>query len=97
MVESRLGEKRARHLQNFVGAARFLNFLASRSSAFRCLRSALITPSLSLSFRLTQTGNVWLPQPIVGAMYPTAAHSDGHSVPCSRTRRTARSRTSRKD
>lgn len=33
-------------------------------------------------------------QPIIGAMDSTAAHSDGCSLRCSRTRRTARSRTS---
>lgn len=38
--------------------------------------------------------NVWPAQPILGAMDSIADHCDGYSSRCSRTMRTARSRTS---
>ncbi len=48
----------------------------------------------SSSSRLTQSHSVCGVQPIIGAIDSTAAHFDGGSLRCSRTRRTARSRTS---
>ncbi|KGW33022.1 hypothetical protein Y025_5036 [Burkholderia pseudomallei TSV32] len=48
----------------------------------------------SSSSRLTQSHSVCGVQPIIGAIDSTAAHFDGCSLRCSRTRRTARYRTS---
>ena len=76
------------------------NSLTSRSSALIRSRSAVLTPSrspLSTSDRLTQSSKVWGVQPIMGAIDSTAAHVDECSPLCSRTRRTARSRTSGKN
>ncbi|KGU74559.1 hypothetical protein Y038_6006 [Burkholderia pseudomallei MSHR543] len=71
--------------------------LTSRSRALMRSRSAVLAPSRSprsTSSRLTQSSNVCGVQPIIGAIDSTAAHIDGCSLRCSRTRRTARSRTS---
>ena len=71
--------------------------LTSRSSAFICSRSDVVMPSrtpVSIWSRLTHSWRVWGTQPILGAMDSMAAHREGYSPRCSRTMRTARSRTS---
>lgn len=71
--------------------------LFSRSSAFMCSRSDVVTPSrapVSIWSRLTYSFRVYGTQPILGAIDSIAAHSEGYSLRCSRTMRTAPSRTS---
>ena len=88
-VELRLGGKRARQLQDFVGAAQLL-YLALRRG------DAITLAALSACPCLSHPNSAWLVQPIIGAMDSIAAHSDGCSPRCSRCRCTARSRTSGK-
>ena len=71
--------------------------LFSRSSSLTRCASDVVTPSrtpVSISTRLTHVSSVCGTQPIFGAIDSTASHSDGYSLRCSCTRRTARSRTS---
>ena len=59
--------------------------------------TVVVTPArvpVSISSRLTHSLRVCGTQPILGAMDSMAAHSEGYSPRCSRTMRTARSRTS---
>ncbi len=75
------------------------NSLTSRSRVLIRSRSAVLTPSRSprsTSSHLTQSRSVCGVQPIIGAIDSTAAHIDGCSLRCSRTKRTARARTSGK-
>lgn len=93
-VEMRLREKHTGQLENLVGRR---SSLTSRSRALIRSRSAVLTPShspRSTCSRLTQWSNVCGVQPIIGAIDSTAAHIDGCSLRYSRTKRTARSRTS---
>lgn len=60
-------------------------------------RSSVLTPSRSprsTSSRLTQSNSVCGVELIIGAIDSAAAHIDGCSLGCSRTKRIARSRTS---
>ncbi len=73
------------------------NSLTSRSSALMRSRSSLVTPSrrpVSISCFFTQSCNVGGAQPILGAIDSIVDHSEGYSLRCSCTRRTARSFTS---
>lgn len=73
------------------------NSLTSRSSALMRSRSAVGMPSrtpVSISCFLTQSCNMTVEQPIIGAIDSTATHSDGRSLSASCTSRTARSLTS---
>jgi hypothetical protein len=72
------------------------NSFFSRSRVLRRSRSGVVTPPrspLSIWSRLTQPNIVWLDEPVIRAMFSTAAHSDGCSPRNARTRRTERSRT----
>jgi hypothetical protein len=74
--------------------------LTSRSRSLIRYPSAVVTPSrmpLSISCQRTQSYRVGGTQPILAAMDSVAAHSDGCSPRCSRTIRTACSRTSGKN
>jgi hypothetical protein len=60
-------------------------------------RSSLVTPSrkpVSVSCLRTHSSNVWAEQPIFGAMDSIVDYSEGYSLRCSCTRRTARALTS---
>ncbi len=93
-MERHLGEKRTRQLEDLVGTAQFLDF---GSRALMHSRSSVLTPSRSprsTSSRLTQSNSVCGVELIIGAIDSAAAHIDGCSLGCSRTKRIARSRTS---
>lgn len=93
-VELRLGEKCARQFENLVGPAQFLDLAFRGLVASTLGRAHTIGSPRSTASRLTQFSSVCGVQPIIGAIDSTAAHIDGCSLRCSRTRRTARSRTS---
>ena len=93
-VELRLGENA---LASFRISLARRNSLTSRSSSFTRCFSEVVMPSRapeSTSWRRTHSYSVCGTQPIFGAIDLAAAHNEGYSPRCSRTMRTARSRTS---
>src|SRR5262249_28808558 len=79
-----------------ISFARF-NSRTSRSRSFIRCRSSVVNPArwpLSRSACRTHRRSVSVVHPSFGAIAAIAAHCDGCSGPCSRTIRTARSRTS---
>src|SRR6202022_189459 len=79
-----------------ISFARFSS-RTSRSSSFSRCRSSVVRPArwpVSRSAWRTQRRSVSVVHPSLPASDAIAAHCDGRSAPCSRTIRTARSRTS---
>jgi hypothetical protein len=91
-VERRRGKKSTGQLQNFIGATLLCVLAFSGLDAFTLVAGDAFART-RINLLLTYSCKAWGTQPILADMDSMAAHREGYSPRCSRTIRTARSRT----